>query len=91
MKIKKESSIKLCVAMVVIIFLILFFSDHQPKALSFLFISGGVLGLVTKTDPFARISKNPFVTTKLSYSEDSIVGPLMNIFIIFIGLICIGI
>lgn len=56
-----------------------------PKAISFLLMSSGILGLITKTDPFTGISRNPFISTKISYNKDSIGGPLKNILMIFFG------
>lgn len=85
---KKKLYIKLSVVAVVIIFLILFIGGHELKALSFLLITSGFLGLITKTDPFVHISKNPFIKTRISYDEDSIGGPVKNVFLVILGLLC---
>lgn len=83
----KAIYVKIGVAVALIIFLILFFNGMEPKAVGWIFTSGGVLGLITKTMPFYRNSSNRTSKFTIRYSDDSILGPIMNIFIIFLGLV----
>jgi hypothetical protein len=88
---KKKRYVNISVWVVVILFLLLFFTDHLTKAMALLFISGGVFGLITRNIPNYRVSNNPFIKNDTGYSKDSIIGPLFNIFFIIAGLFCLSI
>ena len=83
----KPLHLKICVITIIVLFIVLLFTGAPSKALSLLFISGGILGLITKTMPFSRPPKFPSKHYKISYDEDSIIKPLINILFIFVGLI----
>lgn len=83
---KKKRYVKISVGLTIILFLILFFGGYQIKAVSLLFISGGVLGIITKTAPFGRPSRNPYMRDGLDYR--SIIDPIMNVLFVIIGLMC---
>lgn len=85
---KKKLYVNITVVIVVILFLILFFTDHLALAVSILFMSGGILGLITRNIANYKASNNfPFSNKTVSYDEDSIAGPLLNIGFLILGLI----
>ena len=84
MKIDKRRLLKkIIVALIILVFLlILFVGDNIKKATSFLLLSGGVIGLISKSVPnFNSPSKN-IIYRIPSYDENSISGPLINIIFI---------
>jgi hypothetical protein len=82
---KKKRYVNTSVWIVVLLFLLLFFTNHITKACAILFISGGIFGLITRNIPYYRISNNPYIKKDMGYEKGSIAGPLINVVFIING------
>ncbi len=83
---KKKLIINTAVFVIIVLFLIILFSGHLKKAVSFLLFSGGIMGLISKSIPNFNSPSKGVNYHIVSYDENSILGPLLNIIFIFVGI-----